>query len=221
MDQDRTEARAEPELNLPNDSEAERRRFLLDRTYCADRATLLLGCYRRDDANNPQIYIQAITMVLSEYPRSVVEYVTDPRTGIQSKEQFRAWPPNSGEVKKACDDEMVRIHRMSEPAFKFRARDYVPPRNDPGCWANVFVGPASPNYAGALAFTESPDADPRAWRFGEFRGINGIWMALNSYEMIRGGRGIGKNWQSPSDAALRAHYGKAEAASRAEKEFTE
>jgi len=213
MERDQTEAQARLQVDSPTISEAERQ-SRLDQLYCADRARLLLGSYRRDDANNPDIYVQAITMVLSEYPRAVVEYATDPRTGIQSQEQFRAWPPNSGEVKKFCDDEMVRIHRMSEPVYKFRAPDYIPPRNDPGCWANVFVGPSSPNYAAALAFTESPDADRRAWRFGDFRGINGIWLSLNDYERARGGVGLAKTWQSPSDAAMRAHYSAEEAKRR-------
>jgi hypothetical protein len=216
-DKSKTEAQAELPVGSPTESEADNsrsRQDLLHQAYCADRAKLLLGSYRRDDANNPEFYVQAITMVLNEYPRAIVEYVTDPRCGIQSLEQFRAWPPNSGEVKKACDDELARAHRMSKPGPIFRKRDYVPPRNDPGCWANVFVGPSSPNYAAALAFTESPEADRRAWRFGDFRGINGIWLSLNDYERARGGVGLAKTWQSPSDAAMRAHYSAEEAKRR-------
>jgi hypothetical protein len=179
----------------------------------------MFGCYRRDEANDPEIYCAAIAAVLSDYPRAIVEYVTDPRVGIPSRIK---WPPSVAEVMEACDAEMKRVETMSKPIPNFRKREYMPPRTDPGCWANCFVGPESPNYAAAVEFTKAPDTDARAWRFGEFRGISGVWLAYPNYETIRlgGGRMAGKTWQSMSDAALRAHYG-AEEAKRAEKEFTE
>ena len=179
-------------------------------------AKLLLGCYRRNDANDPDTYVQAIMMVLTKYPLAIVEWATDPRTGIAAVEQFRAFPPNAGEVKAFCDEEVRRIHEASKERPNFRRREYIPPRNDPGCWANVFVGTVSPNYAAALAFTESPNVDARAWRFGEFQGISGVWIALNDYDKMRGGIGLSKTWQYSSDAALRAHYG-AQEAKRAER----
>jgi hypothetical protein len=169
------------------------------------RAKYMFACYRRDDANDPEMYVMAIAAVLGQYPRSIVEYATDPRSGLPSKLK---WPPSAAEVTEFCDAERERAHKMSKPGPTFRKREYVPPRNDPGCWANCFVGPESPNYAAAIAFTQSPDADSRAWKFGEFRGIQGIWVAYPNYETIRlgGGRMAGKTWQSMSDAALRAHY---------------
>ena len=68
--------------------------------YPMERATMLLGCYRRDEANDPEIYIAAVAAILSEYPRSVIEYVTDPRTGLPRTSK---WPPNPAEVSEACD----------------------------------------------------------------------------------------------------------------------
>jgi len=214
-----TEAPALPLDDSPQPQNGASSQSRLDQAYCLRRAEWMFGCYRRDEANDPEIYCAAIAAVLSDYPRAIVEYVTDPRVGIPSRIK---WPPSVAEVMEACDAEMKRVETMSKPIPNFRKREYMPPRTDPGCWANCFVGPESPNYAAAVEFTKAPDTDARAWRFGEFRGISGVWLAYPNYETIRlgGGRMAGKTWQSMSDAALRAHYG-AEEAKRAEKEFTE
>jgi hypothetical protein len=65
----------------------------------AQRAALLLGCYRRGDANDPVTYSAAVTAVLIGFPEHVVEYVTDPRTGIPSELE---WLPSVAQVKQAC-----------------------------------------------------------------------------------------------------------------------
>jgi len=189
----------------------------LDPAYCLMRAKYLFGCYRKDDANDPEFYAAAIAAALSDYPKSVVEYATDPRVGLPSKHKF---PPSVLEVKEFCDAEIARMREAQKPRPKFSRHDYVPPLNEPGCWANCFVGPLSPNYAAALAFTEMKDTDPRSWKFGEFCGIDGVWLSYPAYEGLRAGGRPSPTWQSMSDAALRAHYG-AEEAKRAEKEFTE
>lgn len=48
----------------------------------------------------------AITAILSEYPDSVIETVTDPRTGIPSKVK---WLPTVAEVKTECESHMYRV----------------------------------------------------------------------------------------------------------------
>ena len=65
----------------------------------ATRATMLLGCYRKGDANDPDTYVAAIAAILSEYSVEVVQHVTDPRTGIARKSTFM---PSIPEVDKAC-----------------------------------------------------------------------------------------------------------------------
>lgn len=62
---------------------------------------LLAGCYRRDEVGNPEIYAMAVESVLSEFSNAVVEYVTDPRTGLPSR---LVWLPSVAEVRKACDE---------------------------------------------------------------------------------------------------------------------
>ena len=67
-----------------------------DQAFFAKRATLLLGSYRKDNATNPETYIQAVTMVLSDFPQNVVELITDPRTGIQADQRYLSFAPNAG-----------------------------------------------------------------------------------------------------------------------------
>jgi hypothetical protein len=222
---DGQEARPPRGGNLSKEYEAARSRSLPNQDHqalCSERATLLLGCYRRNDANDPDTYVGAIAMVLSKYPAAIVEWATDPRTGIQATENFRSFPPNSGELMALCEAEVRRIHEASKPGRPFRKGEYTPRRTDPGCWANVFVGPLSPNYPSVIAYTKSKEADPRQWRYGAGPGnIDGIWIALPVCDELRGDRRIGKNWKAPSDAELRAYYGEREIAARADKEFTE
>ena len=70
------------------------------------RAGMMFGCYRKQDANDPEIYVAAVTAILSEYPDSVIETVTDPRTGLPSKIK---WLPTVAEVKAECESHMYRV----------------------------------------------------------------------------------------------------------------
>ena len=67
----------------------------------AERTRLLFGCYRRGDANDPEIYTAAVAAVLAEYEPDVITRVTDPRTGLPRKTKFL---PNPAEVAEACDE---------------------------------------------------------------------------------------------------------------------
>lgn len=61
------------------------------------------------------MYAAAVQSVLMDYPRDVVEFVTDPRTGIQSKIK---WLPKIAEIHEACRDVLERINDDAK-----RARD--------------------------------------------------------------------------------------------------
>jgi hypothetical protein len=67
---------------------------------------LLLGCYRTGDANDPEIYVAAITAILSRYPEVVITAVTHPATGLPSK---KGWLPTVKEVVDACDEAVEPI----------------------------------------------------------------------------------------------------------------
>jgi hypothetical protein len=171
----------------------------------ARQIKILLSSYRRDDYADPEGFVTQVGALMERYPERVIVAATDPlnHRSIQRRHQF---PPNFKEVADSLEleaAEQLKIAKALNVPAPVRKFDYVAPRNDPGCWVNCFVGQSSPSYAAALAFTESPNADKRAWRFGELRDVAGVWLSLNSYEMIRGGRGIGRTWQSPSGAAQR------------------
>lgn len=159
--------------------------------FYAGRARLLLGSYRRDDASNPDLYVQAITLVLSEFPEVCAEYVTDPRCGIQSQEKFRSFPPNSGEVKAACEAEMARAARMQQPVSRHLSRPYIAPPNFPGCRTNMFIHEGHPNCAILREWAASGAADSRDWKNDE-SGRPGIWVALSIWEGIGGLRSFAK-----------------------------
>jgi len=68
--------------------------------YAAERARLLLGCYRRADAADPDTYVAAITAVLARYPQDVIRAVTHPTSGLPIQKDFL---PNVREVYLACE----------------------------------------------------------------------------------------------------------------------
>lgn len=71
--------------------------------YAAERARLLLGCYRKGDANDPDIYVAAITATLGRYPQDVIRSVTHPASGLPTKCGFL---PTVKEVFDACEAAM-------------------------------------------------------------------------------------------------------------------
>jgi hypothetical protein len=61
----------------------------------------LLGCYRRGDAEDPEVYVAAITATLACFPPHVIEQVTCPLKGLPSRLKFL---PSVAEVRGACQD---------------------------------------------------------------------------------------------------------------------
>lgn len=64
-------------------------------------AKQLLGCYRTGDANDPEVYTDAIIRVMSAYSEDILIRITDPLTGLPSKLE---WLPKPAEVLKACEE---------------------------------------------------------------------------------------------------------------------
>lgn len=91
-----------------------------DARIVSERATLLCGCYRKDEATDAQVYGQAVQMVLSDYPASVVFRVTDPRLGISAKIK---WLPSIAEIKEACEAEMKPLRDAEDRERRRAARD--------------------------------------------------------------------------------------------------
>lgn len=80
-------------------------------TLATQRATIMYACYRRDDAANPEIFLDAAAAILASYPDDCIMWVTDPRTGIPGTLK---WPPQPSEVKEACEDYMAPLRRREE-----------------------------------------------------------------------------------------------------------
>jgi hypothetical protein len=66
----------------------------------AKAAAALLGCYRRDDAADPETYATAVAAVLSTYPPEIVKRITDPRTGLAGRSKFL---PTVSEIREECE----------------------------------------------------------------------------------------------------------------------
>lgn len=64
-------------------------------------AKLLLGCYRTGDANDPEIYVGALIVVLCGYPQDVMRDVVNPLYGLPAKQK---WLPSIAEVRAACEE---------------------------------------------------------------------------------------------------------------------
>jgi hypothetical protein len=75
------------------------------------RTMLMLGCYRKGDASDPQIYAGAVAAVLADYPPAVVLAVTDPAHGLPTQGD---WMPTIAEVKRACEALMGPFYREQE-----------------------------------------------------------------------------------------------------------
>lgn len=80
----------------------------------------MFGCYRKADANDPEVYVAAAAAVLSEYPVEVVEYVCDPRTGIA---RHLKWLPTIAEIAEACDTRRDINRMRAELAARRDRRD--------------------------------------------------------------------------------------------------
>lgn len=183
----------------------------------AQRAAILFGCYRRGDANDPDTYCAAVAATLSRFSASVVEYVTDPRTGIPGSCE---WLPSVAEVKAACvarEDYLVRLRDLDR-RFGGRKPLLALPldRDRPGRRANVFVPAGTPFYDRACKIAETADiADYKR----DPEGRPGIWIALHLWEAPATKRpaAAASDWQnipvSPYLAAtLRAQEAQQEAA---------
>ena len=83
--------------NLPS---AEISSTTLSGSEAARAATVLLGCFRKGDAADPETYVKAITAIFSGYDEEIVRGAIDPRYGLPSKAKFL---PTVSEVRDECE----------------------------------------------------------------------------------------------------------------------
>ena len=77
----------------------------------AKRTAMMFGCYRKGEANDPEVYTMAIAATLAEYPAEVVEYVTDPRTGMPAKCKFL---PTVAELREECERHFEWVRKRDD-----------------------------------------------------------------------------------------------------------
>jgi hypothetical protein len=93
---------------------------------------MMYDCYRKDEAHNPEVFSAAVAVILTDFTKEVIDYVTDPRTGLPGSSK---WPPQPSEVKEACESRAYELHRQKVRAG-WRNLQSVPvdppPRLEPG-----------------------------------------------------------------------------------------
>lgn len=74
----------------------------------------LISAYRKDDWADPKGFVVQLGAVLEDYPITIVDQVTHPKTGIQRTCKF---PPSIAEVVEACEAAM-RPERERQEAVR-------------------------------------------------------------------------------------------------------
>jgi hypothetical protein len=80
---------------------------------------MLVGAYRRNDAEDPALFIRAAATVLAGYPEKIVRRVTHPAYGIPSRLKFL---PSIAEIRDACEEAMKPVY-AAEREEKLRAKN--------------------------------------------------------------------------------------------------
>jgi len=70
-----------------------------DENWLIERLEMILSGYRKADYHNLQMFMTQAAMNLMKFPREIIEYVSAPETGIQTRSQ---WPPSLAEIINAC-----------------------------------------------------------------------------------------------------------------------
>jgi hypothetical protein len=91
--------------------------------YANDRALRMFGYFRKAEANDPKAFAAAIVLRLAQYPKEVIDEITDPLTGLASKFDY---PPSVRQLREACEEEMRRQHPFLSPTSLARLKAAAP-----------------------------------------------------------------------------------------------
>lgn len=138
----------------------------------------MFGCYRRDEAADPDTFVAAVTMVLAHYPAEVVDAVTDPYAGIPSRKNAKGYSglPDVADVKEACEAEAARLARLKGyKKLDAPRRAYALPAE---LKATIFTAQGYPRYD---ALVKRYETEPSVCFFANHRCIDdvvryGIWV---------------------------------------------
>lgn len=88
------------------------------------RARILLGCYRKGDCEDPEVYYSAVVAQFMRYPGQSVVAVTDPVAGLPSRQKFL---PTVAEVAEALEAVTPRQRHAGRASAEYQ----------PGGWAQL------------------------------------------------------------------------------------
>jgi hypothetical protein len=87
----------------------------------SQRARLLLGSYRKIEADDPKIFIATLAAILAKYSDDVIMAVTDPAGPYRLGWKF---PPDPPEIRAACEAEMVPRRAAAYKAAEARVEAF-------------------------------------------------------------------------------------------------
>lgn len=92
---------------------------LCDPPLAARLAARLFGCYRANEANDPEAFLAAATATLSEYPEMIARRVA---YGLPSRTK---WLPSIAELRAACEDAIAPDREAERRARRRRESEAV------------------------------------------------------------------------------------------------
>jgi len=70
-----------------------------DENWLIGRIEMILSGYRKADYHNLEMFMAQASVNLMKFPQEIIEYVSAPETGIQTRLK---WPPSLAEIVDAC-----------------------------------------------------------------------------------------------------------------------
>lgn len=142
----------------------------------------LFSAYRADQYADAAGFVVSLGVVMEEFPDEVVDYVFNPKTGIQRRLK---WPPTISEIVEACElhREFLAKQRAPRPAFQERKPEPLLRQRPQGYMAQVFVPEGHVRYDALCKRAET--ADPIWWKYGKASdGRQGIWVSHNFWNNV-------------------------------------
>jgi hypothetical protein len=82
-------------------------------------ALFLLGCYRKSDCDDPEIFVSAAVSIMSRYPEEAVRRVTSLNTGLPATSK---WVPTISELREALENANRAAERIREQEARIAAQ---------------------------------------------------------------------------------------------------
>lgn len=140
----------------------------------------LFSAYRADQYADAAGFVVSLGVVMEEFSDEVVDYVFNPKTGIQRRLK---WPPTISEIVDACEEHrnFLEKQRKPRPAFKERQPEPLLRDRPQGCLATIFVPEGHPRYERLVEWTK--EAKPMWWKYGKASdGRVGLWVSRFAWE---------------------------------------